>query len=110
MNRHQRRLKDKRHLDRVEEKMKYDGAKIAIDILSVLPAYALMEEFNFGQKRLMKFMARFIKTYDAVMKKQVSLDTLVNCIEDKGVKINIAGDGEWIPCKRQYIRRGDKNG
>lgn len=108
MNRQQRRLKEKRHLNRVEEKVKLDGAKMAIDVLSVLPAYALAEEFNFGQKRLMRFMSRFIKTYDAVIKKQVSLETLASCIEDKGVKIDVSGDGEWKVCKRRYIRRGKK--
>ena len=108
MNRQQRRLKDKRHLDRVEEKMKLDGAKLAIDVLSVLPAYALAEEFNFGQKRLMRFMSRFIKTYDAVIKKQVSLETLAEIIKDKGVDIDVSGSGEWKVCKRRYIRKEDE--
>ena len=105
MNRQQRRLKEQRHLNRVEEKIKLDGAKLAIDVLSVLPAYALAEEFNFGQKRLMRFMSRFIKTYDAVIKKQVTLETLAEIIKDKGVDIDVSGSGEWKVCKRRYIRK-----
>ena len=106
MNRQQRRLKDKRHLDRIEEKMKYDGAQIAIDTLSVLPAYALMEEFGFGKKRLMRYMKRFTDTYRAVIEKKVTLETLASCIEDKGIKIDLKSS-EWKECKRRYIRRSE---
>lgn len=105
MNRWQKKLKEQRHLERIEEKLKYDGAKTAIDVLSVLPAYALMEEFGFGQKRLIRFMRRFIKTYRAVIEKQVSLETLASCIEDKGVRIDLKDGGDWKECKRRYIRR-----
>ena len=110
MNRQQKKLKEQRYLKRKEDKVKPDGAKLAIDVLSVLPAYALAEEFNFGQKRLMRFMSRFIKTYDAVIKKQVTLETLTEIIKDKGVKIDISGDGEWRAGKRRYVRRKEDEG
>ncbi len=108
MNSRQKKLKEQRYLKRKEDKLKLDGAKLAIDVLSVLPAYALAEEFNFGQKRLMRFMKRFIKTYDAVIKKQVTLETLAECIKDKGVDIDVSGSGEWKECKRRYIRKEDE--
>ena len=107
MNRHQRRLKDKRHLNKVEEQMKWDGAKLAVDTLSVLPAYAIMEEFGFGKKRLYRYMKRFTDTYRAVIEKKVTLETLASCIEDKGIKIDLKSS-EWTDCKRRYIRRSGK--
>ena len=105
MNNYQRKLKEKRYLKRKEELLRNDGAKIAIDVQSVLPAYSLIEEFGFGQKRLMRFMSRFIKTYNAVIKKKVTLETLAECVKDKGVNIDIANGGEWTPCKRLYVRK-----
>lgn len=37
-----------------------------------------------------------------------TLETLAEIIKDKGVKIDISGDGEWRACKRRYLRRREK--
>lgn len=110
MNNYQRKLKQKRKLDRDREKITLAGAEIAINTLCVLPSYVLAEEFGFGQKRLMRYMEKFCDAYTAVIKKQVSLETLADLVKDKGVVINLK-NGEWKECKKRYIRRmkGAKN-
>lgn len=93
MNKQQRHAKEKRYLERQQKKMTEDGAKLAIDVLGVIPVYVLHEAFGFGHDRLTKYILEYQRIMTAVIKDQVKLDTLAEIVNaDTGLRHD---DGAW---------------
>lgn len=93
MNKQQRRAKEKRYLERRQEKITLQGAQIAIEQLGVVPVYVLHEKFGFGHDRLIKYILEYQRIMDSVARGQVGLNTLAEVVNaDTGLK---RSDGAW---------------
>lgn len=97
----QRRLKERRHLDKVEQKIKYQTT----DMLMLMPLYVLHEKFGFGQIRAERFLTGFQKIFTAVANNDVKIETLAACLDnDIGLKYDI-DTGVWEITKQMYRGR-----
>lgn len=109
MNKRDKRLKEKRYLERRADKLKKQGAEQAIDTLYVLPLYVLREQFGFGNVRLMKFIDRFNRITEQMAQSKVPLSTLAKHIEyETGIRFeNNCVVNIWNPTgePKRVIRR-----
>lgn len=79
---------------REDEAFKREAAQLSIDVLSVVPAYIMLEQYGWKRIRLSRFINRYAKIIDDISKKKVSTDTLAEEIyQQTGIKYD---EGTWI--------------
>lgn len=104
MNKHQQRLKEMKKKIREDEKFRKEAAQLSINVLSVVPAYVMLE-FGWGNKRLARFIRRYAKVVDDIAKKKVTPETLAEEIYSRA-KIKY-DEGNWYDAKtRKSVREG----
>ena len=87
----QRRLKERRHLAKVEERIKYETT----DMLMLMPLYVLHEHFGFGQRRSQRFLIEFQRIFTAIANGDVRTETLAACVDnDIGLRYDMDA-GVW---------------
>lgn len=61
-----------------------------IDVVQMLSCYALRDEFDFGEQRLRRFMARFEEKTQDILQDYYSFDDLMNMLEEEvGLRLTI---------------------
>ena len=81
MNKHQQKLKELRQKNRIDHKLTYKGAEVALGVLMIIPLYILHDMFGFGNKRCEKFIKEFHRLYNCVKDDKVSLKTLAESLD-----------------------------
>lgn len=70
------------------DKGRADAIKRATDLSMAVPMMVLRDEFGFGEKRIDKFIAAYIKLYDGIDEGYLDLNDIIKTInEETGVKI-----------------------
>lgn len=74
----QKRQKERRHLAKVEERIKLETT----DMLMLMPLYILHEHFGFGQRRGQRFLIEFQRIFSAIANDDVKIETLAACLDN----------------------------
>ena len=96
MTKHQQKQKELRRRLREDDKFRRESAQLSINVLSVVPAYILLEQYGWKRKRLSRFIMRYQKIIDDIANKRLTtqaladeLKQLTNIEYDDGIWDNI---------------------
>lgn len=92
MTKQEMKAKKQRRDKRIKQKDMNIAATLAVNALMVIPAYVLRTTYGFGNERTERFMAEFVRIWEAVCKGEVKVETLAESL-DAEIGIRFDSDG-----------------
>lgn len=93
MTQRERKAKQQRLEKRLKQRDTNSAAKLAVNALMVIPAYVLRTTYGFGNERTERFMAEFVRIWEAICKDEVKIETLAESLEaETGIRIDADGN------------------